>query len=151
VDLDEIEEVSENYIMMANLQQASTLGTQTKNAPVYDTDGSAEVQPYENCYNNEIFNMFTLEDQYTELLEPIPEPYQVPQNDKNVISEVSSIEQGGGTVEQHSANVKETRAYHESLFHNLAAEVEKVNLVNHIMKVNNPELTTELARYKNQE
>nr|GEX61929.1 hypothetical protein [Tanacetum cinerariifolium] len=30
-------------------------------------------------------------------------------------------------VEQHSETVEETRAYHESLFHNLVAEVEKVN------------------------
>ncbi|GKC95874.1 hypothetical protein Tco_1161316 [Tanacetum coccineum] len=124
-DLDIIEEVNANCILMANLQQASTLGTQIDNAPVYDTDGSAEVQLHENCYNNEIFNMFTQEEQYTELLEPIPEPHQVPQNDSNVIFEISSVAQGGGTVEQHSVNVEETRAYHESLFYNLAAEVEK--------------------------
>nr|GEV54968.1 hypothetical protein [Tanacetum cinerariifolium] len=43
-DLDEIEEVNANYILMANLQQASTSGTQTDSAPVYDTDGSAEIQ-----------------------------------------------------------------------------------------------------------
>ncbi|GJX84590.1 gag-pol polyprotein [Tanacetum coccineum] len=150
-NLDEIKEVNANCILMANLQQASTSGTQSDNAPVYDTDGSAEVQLHENCYNNEIFNMFTQEEQYTELLEPIPEPHQVPQNVNNVISEVSSVEQGGGTVEQHSANVKETRAYHESLFHNLAAEVEKVISINLKMKEKNAELTTELARYKNQE
>nr|GEU29369.1 hypothetical protein [Tanacetum cinerariifolium] len=126
-DLDEIEEVNANCILMANLQQASTSGTQTDKAPVYDSDGSAE------------------------LLEPIPEPHQVPQNDSNVISEVSSVEQGGGTVEQHSATVEETRAYHESLFHNLAAEVENVNSVNRKMKKTNAELTTKLARYKNQE
>ncbi|GJR51863.1 hypothetical protein Tco_1402384 [Tanacetum coccineum] len=48
-DLDEIEEVNANY-------------------------GSAEVQIYDNFYNNDIFNMFTQEEQYTELLEPIPEP-----------------------------------------------------------------------------
>nr|GEY67778.1 hypothetical protein [Tanacetum cinerariifolium] len=41
-DLDEIEEVNANCILMANLQQASTSGTQTNNAPVYDTNGSAE-------------------------------------------------------------------------------------------------------------
>nr|GEX00239.1 putative reverse transcriptase domain-containing protein [Tanacetum cinerariifolium] len=34
------------------------------------------------------------EEQYIGLLEPIPEPHQVPQNDSNVISEVSSVEQG---------------------------------------------------------
>nr|GFA86844.1 hypothetical protein [Tanacetum cinerariifolium] len=41
-DLDEIKEVNVNCILMANLQQASTSGTQTDSAPVYDTDGSAE-------------------------------------------------------------------------------------------------------------
>ncbi|GJY91075.1 hypothetical protein Tco_0506271, partial [Tanacetum coccineum] len=90
-------------------------------------------------------------EQYTELLEPIPEPHQVQQNDSNVISVVSSVEQGGGTVEEHSATVEETRAYHESLFHNIAAEVEKVNSVNRKLRETNVDLTTELARYKNQE
>nr|GFD11286.1 hypothetical protein [Tanacetum cinerariifolium] len=42
VDLDEIEEVNANCILMANLQQASTSGTQNDSALVYDTDGSAE-------------------------------------------------------------------------------------------------------------
>ncbi|GKB12427.1 retrovirus-related pol polyprotein from transposon TNT 1-94, partial [Tanacetum coccineum] len=64
-DMDEIKEVNANY-------------------------GSAEVQLHENCYNNEIFNMFTQEEQYTELLEPTPEPHQVPQNDSNVIPDASS-------------------------------------------------------------
>nr|GFC72993.1 hypothetical protein [Tanacetum cinerariifolium] len=41
-DLDEIEEVNANCILMANLQHASTSGTQLEKAPVYDTDGSAE-------------------------------------------------------------------------------------------------------------
>nr|GFC31249.1 hypothetical protein [Tanacetum cinerariifolium] len=81
-DLDEIEEVNANCILMANLQQASSSGTQTDSTLVYDTDGSAEV--HENYDNNEIFNMFTLKEQYTELLEPIPKPQQVPQNDNNV-------------------------------------------------------------------
>ncbi|GJX82983.1 hypothetical protein Tco_0332464 [Tanacetum coccineum] len=150
-DLEEIEEVNANCILMANLQQASTSGTQTDKAPVYDSDGSADVHHYDNCYNNDIFNMFTQEERYTELLEPIPEPHQVQQNDSNVIYEVSSMEQSGGTVEQHPATVEETRTYHESLFYNLAAEVEKVNMVNRKMKETNAELTTELARYKNQE
>nr|GFA47622.1 hypothetical protein [Tanacetum cinerariifolium] len=75
-DLDEIEELNANCILMANLQQASTSGTHTDSAPVYDTNGSAEV--HENCDDNEIFNKFTQEEQYTELLEPIPESHQVP-------------------------------------------------------------------------
>nr|GFB85701.1 hypothetical protein [Tanacetum cinerariifolium] len=49
----------------------------TDKAPVYDSDRSAEVHDYENCNDNEIFNMFTQEEQYTELLEPIPEQHQV--------------------------------------------------------------------------
>nr|GEY43091.1 hypothetical protein [Tanacetum cinerariifolium] len=144
-DLDEIKEVNANYILMANLQQASSSGTQTDNALVYDSDGSAEVHEYENCYNNKIFNMFNQEEQYTELLEPIPEPQKVPHNDNNVIFEVTDVEQGGETVEQHSANFKETRALYELLYHNLAIEVEKVNSVNRKLKETNADLTTELA------
>ncbi|GJZ42046.1 hypothetical protein Tco_0588932, partial [Tanacetum coccineum] len=71
--------------------QSSTSGTQSNKAPVYDSDGSAEVHLSKNYYDNDIFNMFTQEEQYTELLEPIPEPHQIPQNDSNVISEVSSV------------------------------------------------------------
>ncbi|GKB53065.1 hypothetical protein Tco_0903818, partial [Tanacetum coccineum] len=41
-DLDEIEKVNANCILMANLQQASTSGTQTLKASVYDSDRSAE-------------------------------------------------------------------------------------------------------------
>nr|GFA69838.1 hypothetical protein [Tanacetum cinerariifolium] len=41
-DLDKIKEVNANCILMANLQQALTSGTQTDSALVYDTDGSAE-------------------------------------------------------------------------------------------------------------
>ncbi|GKG09953.1 hypothetical protein Tco_0338699 [Tanacetum coccineum] len=42
-DLDEIEEVNAKCILMANLQQALTSGTQTNKAPIYDSDGSAKV------------------------------------------------------------------------------------------------------------
>nr|GEY43249.1 hypothetical protein [Tanacetum cinerariifolium] len=148
-DLNEIEEVNANCILMANLQQASTSGTQTDSAPVYDTDGSAEV--HENCDDNEIFNMFTQAEQYTELPEPIPKSHQVPQNDNNVISADTSVEQGGEIVEQHLANFEETRALYESLYQNLAIEVEKVNSVNRKLKETNADLTTKLARFKNQE
>nr|GFA76561.1 hypothetical protein [Tanacetum cinerariifolium] len=147
-DIDEIKEVNANCILMANLQQASTSGTQTDSALVYDSDGSADV--HENCDDNEIFNMFTQEEQYTELLEPILKSHQVPQNDNNVISEDTSVEQGGETVEQHSANFEETRALYESLYHNLAIEVEKVNSVNRKLKETNADLTTEIARFKKQ-
>ncbi|GKA86492.1 ribonuclease H-like domain-containing protein [Tanacetum coccineum] len=150
-NLDKIEEVNANCILMANLQQASTSGTQTDKASVYDSDGSAEVHHYDNYYNDDIFNMFTQEEQYTELLEPITEPHQVQQNDSNVISEVSSVEQSGGTIDQHPATVEETYAYFESLYNNLTIEVEKVNTVNCMLRETNADLTTELTRYKNQE
>nr|GEV92905.1 copia protein [Tanacetum cinerariifolium] len=130
VDLDEIEEVNANYILMANLQQASTSSTQTDKAPVYDSDGSAE---------------------YAELLDPFPEPHQVPQNDNNVIYEVTSVEQSGETVEQHPINIEETRALYDSLYQNLAIEVDKVNSISRKLKETNADLTTELARFKNQE
>ncbi|GJS74183.1 retrovirus-related pol polyprotein from transposon TNT 1-94 [Tanacetum coccineum] len=113
-DLDEIEEVNANCILMANLQQVSTPGTQTDKALVYDSNGLAE-------------------------------------NDSNIISVVFSVEQNGGTVEQTPATVEETRSYFESLYNILVIKVEKVNSVNRKMKETNVELSTELARYKNQE
>ncbi|GJZ17752.1 hypothetical protein Tco_0553875 [Tanacetum coccineum] len=41
-DIEEIEEVNANCILMANLQQTYSSGTQADKAPVYDSDGSAE-------------------------------------------------------------------------------------------------------------
>ncbi|GKB26030.1 retrovirus-related pol polyprotein from transposon TNT 1-94 [Tanacetum coccineum] len=124
---EETENVTANCNLQDKLQQASTLGTQSDKAPVYDSDGSAE------------------------LLEPIPEPDQVPQNDSNVVSEVSSMEQGGGTIKQHTANVKETRVLYDLLYNNLATEVDKVNSINRKLSETNVNLTNELDRYKNQE
>ncbi|GKB51499.1 hypothetical protein Tco_0902252, partial [Tanacetum coccineum] len=43
-DIEEIKEVNANCILMANLQQALTLGTQTDKALVYDSDESAEAK-----------------------------------------------------------------------------------------------------------
>nr|GEZ13141.1 hypothetical protein [Tanacetum cinerariifolium] len=127
-DLDDIKEVNGNCILMANLQQASTSGTQHEKAPVYDTDGSAEVHLNENCYDNEIFNMFTQEEQYTDLLEPVPEPQPVPQNDSHVTSVAPSIVQSGGTVETSFSPIEETRAYQESVYRNLVDQVAHVNM-----------------------
>nr|GEX24450.1 hypothetical protein [Tanacetum cinerariifolium] len=127
---DEIKKVTANWNLEDNLQQASTSGIQSNKALIYNSDGSAEVHLSENCYDNDIFNMFTQEEQYTELLEPIPKPHKVPQNDSNVIFKVSSVEQGGRTVEQHPANVEETHVLYDSLYNNLTIEVEKVKSVN---------------------
>nr|GEW80606.1 hypothetical protein [Tanacetum cinerariifolium] len=91
--------------------------------PVYDTDGSAEVQLNDNCYDNEIFNMFTHEEQYTDLLEPIPEPQLVPQNDNHVTSVAPSMVQSGGTVETRFAPNEKTRAHQETFYRNLVDQV----------------------------
>ncbi|GJS13905.1 hypothetical protein Tco_0408377 [Tanacetum coccineum] len=119
-----IEKVNANCILMANLQQASTSGTHVDKAPVYDSDGSAE------------------------LLESTTEPHLVQQNDSNVILADSSMKHSEGIVEQHPATVEETHAFYESLYNNLVTEVEKVNTVNRKMKEANVELTIELARYR---
>ncbi|GJS78821.1 hypothetical protein Tco_0044571 [Tanacetum coccineum] len=150
-DIDELEEVNASYILKANLQQASTSGTLTDKALVYDSDGSAEVHHYDNCYNNDIFNIFIQEEQYIEILDPITKPHMIQQNNSNVIYVESSVEHNRGTVEHHLATVEEIRAYFESLYNNLAIKVEKVNSVNRKMKETNVELTTELARNKDEE
>nr|GEV69729.1 retrovirus-related Pol polyprotein from transposon TNT 1-94 [Tanacetum cinerariifolium] len=53
-DLGEIKEVNANCILMANLQQASTSGTQTDKPPVYNSDGSAESVYQEQCLSKKI-------------------------------------------------------------------------------------------------
>ncbi|GJT14124.1 gag-pol polyprotein [Tanacetum coccineum] len=64
---EETERVKVNYSSEDTLQQASTSGTQSDNAPVYDSDGSTEVPKDENLYDHDIFNMLTHEVQYTDL------------------------------------------------------------------------------------
>nr|GEZ72163.1 hypothetical protein [Tanacetum cinerariifolium] len=150
-DLDEIEEVNANCILMANLQQASTSGTQHDKAPVYDTDGSAEVHLNDNCYDNEIFNMFTQEEQYMNLLEPIPEPQLVPQNNNHVTSVAPSMVQSGGIVETSSAHNEEIRTHQEIMYRNLVDQVAQVDMVYRNMRATNAELKFEIARYKIQE
>nr|GEY57663.1 hypothetical protein [Tanacetum cinerariifolium] len=114
-------------------------------------DRSAEVHLSKKIYDNDIF-MFIQEEQYTKLLEPILEPHQVPQNDSNVIFDVSNVEQGGGKVEQHPGNAEETRALYDSLYNNLAIEVENVNTINRKLRATNAELTIELkAKVKDYE
>nr|GEX96770.1 integrase, catalytic region, zinc finger, CCHC-type, peptidase aspartic, catalytic [Tanacetum cinerariifolium] len=122
-DLDEIEEINANCILMANLPHASTSGTQLDKASIYDTNGSAEVQLNDNCYDNKIFNMFTQEEQYTDLLEPIHEPQLVPHNDNDVTFVAASMVQSGGTVETSSDPNEKTRAHQETAYRNLIDQV----------------------------
>nr|GEU83777.1 hypothetical protein [Tanacetum cinerariifolium] len=107
-----------------NYTQASTSGTQTDKALVYDSNSSAEVHNYNNCYDNEIFNMFTQEGHYTDLIEPTSKPHQVQPNESNVIFEVSSMEQDGRTVDQHLATVEETSKFVQD-FKSLAKEANE--------------------------
>nr|GEV38246.1 integrase, catalytic region, zinc finger, CCHC-type, peptidase aspartic, catalytic [Tanacetum cinerariifolium] len=111
-DLDEIKKVNANY-------------------------GSAEVHNNGNCYDNEIFNMFTQEEQYTELLEPILEPHQVQQNANNVIYEVSSVEQSGEIVEQHLQIDTVTCSRESSKMKQLNKEIKPENYtkINHLSGV----------------
>ncbi|GJX46375.1 hypothetical protein Tco_0271565 [Tanacetum coccineum] len=64
---EEIKRVKVNCTLEDTLQQATTSGTQSDNAPVYDSDGSAEVPKDENVHDHDIFNMLTQEVQYTNL------------------------------------------------------------------------------------
>nr|GEZ01205.1 retrovirus-related Pol polyprotein from transposon TNT 1-94 [Tanacetum cinerariifolium] len=142
-NLDEIEEANSNCILMANLQQASTSCTQTDNAPVYDSDGSAEVHEYDNCYNNEIFNMFTQEEQYTELLDPILKPHQIQQNDNNVIFVISSVEQADESLAKHMAlELKIKRLLREVVSQDIMSIVLSISVVDTL------NLQTELDRTK---
>nr|GEU77286.1 retrovirus-related Pol polyprotein from transposon TNT 1-94 [Tanacetum cinerariifolium] len=150
-DLEEIEEVNANCILMVNLQHASTFGNQFDKAPVYDTEGSAKVHLNNNGYDNEIFNMFTQEEQYTDLLEPIPELQLVLQNDNHVTYVAPRMVQSRGTIETSSAPNEETRANQETVYCNLVDQVTQVNMVNCNMRATNAELKSVLARYKIQE
>nr|GEX96611.1 reverse transcriptase domain-containing protein [Tanacetum cinerariifolium] len=96
-------------------------------APVYDTNGSAEI------YSSP------------------PEPQLVPQNDSHVTSVAPSMVQSEGTVETSFATNEETRAHQETVYRNLVDQVAQFNMVNYNMRATNAELKYELARYKIQE
>nr|GEW90550.1 hypothetical protein [Tanacetum cinerariifolium] len=95
--------------------------------------------------------MFTQEEQYTDLLEPILEPQLVPQNDNHVTSIAPSMVQNEGTVEPSSAPNEETHAHQETVYRNLVDQVAQVNMVNCNMRATNAELKYDLARYTIQE
>ncbi|GJU54752.1 retrovirus-related pol polyprotein from transposon TNT 1-94 [Tanacetum coccineum] len=96
---DEIEEVNANCIFVGICQQESTsVVTQTDKAPIYDSDGSAEVHNYDNCYDDEIFNMFTQEEQVTEILDPLLQHTKYT-DEKCYFVLVSCVEQEGGKVD----------------------------------------------------
>nr|GEU64898.1 hypothetical protein [Tanacetum cinerariifolium] len=64
---EETKRVKVNCTLEDTLQQASTSGSQSDNAPVYDSDGSTEVPKDKNSYDRDIFNMLNHEVQYPNL------------------------------------------------------------------------------------
>nr|GFA54006.1 hypothetical protein [Tanacetum cinerariifolium] len=118
-DLDEIEEV--NAVGGNGGNQFGQYAGQV--AQNHMTDDSAEVHLNDNCYSNEIFNMFTQEEQYTDLLEPILEPQLVPQNDNHVTFVAPSMVHIGGTVETSSAPNEEIRTHQETIYRNLVEQL----------------------------
>nr|GEV48479.1 reverse transcriptase domain-containing protein [Tanacetum cinerariifolium] len=112
----------------ANLNGNGTLvAARAEGNVVGPNDGSAEVHDYENCDDNEIFNMFTQEEQYTELLKPIPDQHQVPHNDNNVIYEVTSVEQSGETVEQHPCDeCKYDKISYDKAYKDMQQNIERL-------------------------
>ncbi|GJR82441.1 hypothetical protein Tco_0153226 [Tanacetum coccineum] len=132
--------LARNYTIRPRRRDAAYLQTQRLNCSKGRSRNQFQAEELD-------FKLRTRRKKYTELTRTIPEPHKYT-NDSNVISEVSSVEQDGGTVDQHPATVEETRAYFESLYNNLAIKVEKVNSVNRKIKETNADLTTELARYK---
>nr|GFD06219.1 hypothetical protein [Tanacetum cinerariifolium] len=90
-------------------------------------------------------------EEYTDLLEPIPEPQLVPQNDNHVTSVTPSMVQSGDTVETSYGPNEETRTHQETVYRNLVDQVAQVNMVNCNIRATNAELKSELARYKIQE
>nr|GEZ02921.1 hypothetical protein [Tanacetum cinerariifolium] len=88
---------------------------------------------------------------YTNLLEPIPKPQLVPQNDNHITYVAPSMVHSGVTVETSSASNEEIHAHQETVYHNLVDQVGHVNRVNCNMRATNAELKSELARYKIQE
>nr|GEY20812.1 hypothetical protein [Tanacetum cinerariifolium] len=141
------QEVNANCILMANLQQASTSEEYDLMAAAADLDEIEEVDA--NCILMANLQQASTLGTQTDSA-PVYDTDGSAENDNNVISKDTSVEQGGETLEQHPANFEETRALYKSLYQNLAIEVEKVNSVNRKLKETNADLTTELVRFKNQ-
>nr|GEZ79823.1 hypothetical protein [Tanacetum cinerariifolium] len=145
-DLDDIKEVNANCILMANLQET---------VEQYHVNFEETHALYESLYQNlatevEKVNSVnrklkeTNADMTTQASTSGTQTDRTPVYDSDGSAEVSSVEQSGGTVEQHPANVEDSRDLYDSLYNNLAIKVEKVNTVNRRLRETNAELTTEL-------
>ncbi|GJW01494.1 hypothetical protein Tco_1556745 [Tanacetum coccineum] len=120
--VDSCETAQEIWLRVQQMMKGSDIGIQEKKAKLFN-----EWKILYEIEESQCKLHFDANLQQASTSEPIPEPHQVQQNDSNVISEISSVEQEGGTVDQHPVTVEETRAYFESLYNNLALEVEKLS------------------------
>nr|GEU62760.1 hypothetical protein [Tanacetum cinerariifolium] len=143
-----------NGNLVAARAEGNAAGKNGNQIRCYNCRGVADLDEIEKVNANCIL-MANLQQASTSVTQtnsaPVYDTDRSAENDNDVISEDTGVEQGGETVEQHSANFEETRALYESLYQNLKIKVEKVNSVNRMLKETNADLTTELARYKNQE
>nr|GEU48399.1 Gag-Pol polyprotein [Tanacetum cinerariifolium] len=96
-------------------------------------------------------NYILMEEQYTDLLEPIPKPQLVPQNDNHVTSVTPSTVQSGVTVETSFAPNEEHVLIWKLFIVILVDQDAQLNMVNCNMRATNAELKSKLARYKIQE
>nr|GEV92786.1 hypothetical protein [Tanacetum cinerariifolium] len=145
VVVDSCETTQEIWLRVQQMMKGFDIGIQEKKAKLFNewerfTSNEGELtKSYYHQWSRHVTIVHQTKDlhtaDYTQLYDFLK--YNQKENDNNVISKDTSVEQSGETVEQHPANFEETRALYESLYQNLAMEVEKVNLVNRKLKETN--------------
>nr|GEY35478.1 hypothetical protein [Tanacetum cinerariifolium] len=148
--LDEIEEVNKNCILMANLQQASTLGHFARNSTVIPKRRDDAYLQTQLLIAQKEEAGIQLQAEEFDLMAAAAYLDEIEEVNENCIL-MANLQQASTLVEKHPKNVEETRVLYDSLYNNLAIEVEKVNTVNRKLRETNAELITELERFKNQE
>ncbi|GJS52314.1 hypothetical protein Tco_0625676, partial [Tanacetum coccineum] len=128
-------ELNANCIFMTKLQATST---NTDNNHVYDTVTPYEVLNFDNYYDNRIYNMFSHEEQHSELPESSQGTYVEQHYDSNIMVETIDVDFSGGDVKQYAVNNEETNAYCETLLNNFKVEIDRCLMVNHKDKASSP-------------
>ncbi|GKB68717.1 protein NRDE2, partial [Tanacetum coccineum] len=104
--------------------------SKTDTALVYDTVRISEVPNFDHYYDNEMYNLFTHEEQHPNLHESTHGTSVEYQNNSNIYSKYLDMDFSGGNVEQHDVNYEKTNAYFESLLYNFKVELDKCVMVN---------------------
>nr|GEW81731.1 hypothetical protein [Tanacetum cinerariifolium] len=122
-DLDEIEEVNANCILMTNLHQASTSGTQTNKAPVYDLDGSAEKQ--QSLYDGKV--LFEKHD--PSVVHDSEETLQLAQESRQKMKQLKKIKPANYTMINHLSGVfvSQTAKSREELYFSNTSKMANVS------------------------